>query len=91
MVVRLHELGLFAWREWADTLAQRISAAQVAGDPDRRDTYYQHWLAALEDILARKGVTTVDELASTARAWDRAAHRTPHGTPIELRDEDFRA
>lgn len=91
LVVRLHERGLFTWREWADTLAQQIAAAQAAGDPDRGDTYYAHWLAALETLVARKGATTGDELESTARAWDSAARRTPHGTPIELRGEDFRA
>jgi nitrile hydratase accessory protein len=91
MVVKLHERGLFTWREWADTLAQRIAAAQAAGDPDRGDTYYQHWLAALEDIVARKGATTAGELASVARAWESAAHRTPHGSPIDLRDGDFQA
>jgi hypothetical protein len=77
--------------EEADTLAQRIAAAQAAGDPDRGDTYYQHWLAALEDLVARKGATTAGELASVARAWESAAHRTPHGSPIDLRDGDFQA
>ena len=91
MVVKLHERGLFTWREWADTLSRHIAAAQAAGDPDRGQTYYAHWLAALEDIIARKGAVTTDELVRTARAWDKAAHRTPHGTPIELRDEDFAA
>jgi hypothetical protein len=28
-------------------------------------------------------------LARYHDAWDRAADRTPHGTPIELRAEDF--
>lgn len=90
LAVKLHERGLFTWQEWADTLSQHIAAAQAAGDPDRGDTYYMHWLAALEAIVARKGAVTAGELASTAQAWERAAQRTPHGAPIELRDEDFR-
>ena len=89
IVVRLHERGLFTWREWADTLAEQIAAAQAAGDPDRGDTYYAHWLAALEAIVARKGATSAGELQRVARAWERAAQRTPHGRPIELRSEDF--
>jgi hypothetical protein len=28
-------------------------------------------------------------LARYHDAWDHAADRTPHGTPIELRPEDF--
>jgi nitrile hydratase accessory protein len=88
MVLALHERGLFSWREWADTLAAQIAAAQAAGDADRGDTYYAHWLAALEVLVQRKGASTADELARTAQAWDRAAARTPHGQPIELRPED---
>jgi nitrile hydratase accessory protein len=89
LVLRLHERGLFTWREWADTLGQQIAAARAGGDPDRGDTYYAHWLAALEAVVARKGAASVDELRRTARAWDHAAQRTSHGTPIELRHEDF--
>ena len=89
MVVQLHERGLFSWPEWADTLAQTITAAQAAGDPDRGDTYYAHWLAALEAIVARTGASSAAELARTADAWDRAADRTPRGRPVELRDADF--
>lgn len=91
MVVKLHERGLFTWSEWADTLAAQIAAAQANGDADRGDTYYQHWLAALETLVARKGAASDDELGRTARAWDRAADRTPHGQPIELRAQDFDA
>ena len=91
MVLMLHERGLFTWREWADTLAAQITAAQAAGDADHGETYYQHWLAALETLVARKGAGTTAELDSTARAWDRAADRTPHGQPIELQARDFAA
>ena len=90
MVVELHGRGLFSWREWADALAAQIAAAQAAGDADRGDTYYRHWLSALEALVARKQACTPDELERTARAWDRAADRTPHGRPIELTPQDFR-
>lgn len=89
LAVTLHERGLFTWPEWAQALAAQITRAQAAGDPDRGDTYWQHWLAALEALVAAKGASSTDELARFARAWDHAADRTPHGTPIELRDEDF--
>ncbi len=89
MAVKLHERGLFTWREWADTLAAQIAAAQTAGDPDRGDTYYAHWLGALELLVARKGAASIDELQRTAQAWDHAAERTPHGQPIELRAADY--
>jgi nitrile hydratase accessory protein len=89
MVLRLHEQGLFSWPEWAATLAAQISAAQARGDQDLGDTYYQHWLAALETIVAAKGASSAGELKRTRDAWDHAADRTPHGQPIELRPDDF--
>jgi nitrile hydratase accessory protein len=84
MVLRLHERGLFTWAEWADALAHEIRAAQTAGDADLGDTYYQHWLRALEAIVARKGATSTDELARCRLAWAKAAERTPHGQAVNL-------
>ena len=90
MALALHDSGLFTWTEWAAILGEEIRRAQAAGDPDKGDTYYRHWLAALERIVAAKGVTTREVLARYHDAWDHAADRTPHGAPIELRAEDFR-
>jgi nitrile hydratase accessory protein len=86
----LHERGLFTWHEWADALAREIKHAQAAGDPDTGETYYRHWLATLEKLVAEKGVATSQTLLRTRNAWDHAADRTPHGLPIELQSEDFR-
>ena len=91
LAVRLHQRGLFTWPEWAQTLAEQVARAQAAGDADRGDTYYHHWLAALEALVARKGASSAEELARYAAAWDHAADRTPHGQPIELRPADFDA
>ena len=89
LTLQLHERGLFTWPEWADALAAQIAAAQARGDADLGDTYYRHWLAALEALVAAKGATTSQELARTRDAWDRAADRTPHGQAIELQERDF--
>jgi len=89
LAVSLRERGLFTWTEWAATLGDEIKKAQVAGDPDTGETYYQHWLATLERILAEKGVVERGVLARTRDAWRRACARTPHGAPIALRPEDF--
>ena len=70
--------------------ARPRSNAQAAGDPDTGETYYSHWLAALEKIVAEKGVATHDTLHRYRDAWDHACDRTPHGQPIELRADDFR-
>ena len=90
LAVSLKERGLFTWKEWAATLGDEIKKAQAAGDPDTGETYYQHWLATLERVLAEKGVVDSGTLVRTRNAWQRACARTPHGTPIELRPEDFR-
>jgi nitrile hydratase accessory protein len=90
MAVSLQARGLFTWPEWAQVLGAEIKRAQAAGDPDTGETYYRHWLAALERLVAEKGVTDATTLDRYRDAWDHAADRTPHGTPIELRPEDFR-
>jgi nitrile hydratase accessory protein len=89
MALALHERGLFSWPEWAQALATQIALAQAAGDADLGSTYYRHWLAALEGLVAAKGVSSSEELMRHQHAWDHAADRTPHGQPIELQPGDF--
>ena len=89
MTLALYERGLFTWPQWAATLADEIKKAQAAGDPDTGETYYRHWLAALERIVSEKGVTDAGTLRKYYDAWDHAADRTPHGMPIELTPGDF--
>jgi nitrile hydratase accessory protein len=89
MALALEGRGLFTWSEWATTLGEEIRRAQAAGDPDTGETYYQHWLAALERLVVVKDVTSQAMLISYRAAWEHAAERTPHGEPIELRSEDF--
>ncbi|HEY8011588.1 MAG TPA: nitrile hydratase accessory protein [Rudaea sp.] len=91
MTLALYERGLFTWPEWAAALSQEIKRAQGAGDPDTGETYYSHWLAALEKIVAEKGVTTHDALHRYRDAWDHACDCTPHGQPIVLQPSDFDA
>ncbi|KDB08244.1 putative Nitrile hydratase accessory protein [Burkholderia sp. lig30] len=85
MTLALHERGLVTWTEWAAYLNRAILDAQASGDPDHGDTYYVHWLTALERIATAKGWVTTDALLKCRNAWDEAARRTPHGKRIELR------
>jgi nitrile hydratase accessory protein len=85
ITLELHERDLFTWTEWAEYLNSAIQDAQAAGDPDQGDTYYEHWLRALERIATTRGWVTIDALLQRRSAWDEAARRTPHGMPIELR------
>lgn len=84
LAVTLHGRGLFTWAEWAETLSAEIKAAQAAGDPDTGETYYQHWLAALERLTIAKGLTSAPAIDAMAEAWHEAAEATPHGQPIVL-------
>jgi nitrile hydratase accessory protein len=91
LTLGLYQQGLFTWQEWTATLVAEIKRAQEAGDPDKGETYYLHWLAALERIIAEKGVADDATLDHYRDAWRRAADRTPHGDPIVLDSGDIRA
>jgi nitrile hydratase accessory protein len=51
MVLALHERGVFTWPQWAAALSRQIARAQAAGDADLGDTYYRHWVLALESLV----------------------------------------
>jgi len=83
MTLSLHAAGAFTWREWADALAAELSAA-AHGEVDDGSHYYEHWLTALEMLVAKKGVVPEQELERRMDEWDAAVRATPHGKPIEL-------
>jgi nitrile hydratase accessory protein len=85
MTLSLHTRGVFTWREWADTLAAELAAAAARGEPDDGTHYYQHWLAALEKLVATKQLIPDVELTRRVDEWDAAARATPHGKPVQLK------
>src|SRR5262249_9807615 len=89
IVFTLRERGFFTAKEWAATIGDENTRPQARGDPDAGETYYNHWLNALERLLAEKGIATPDLLSRYRNAWEQAAARTPHGTPMDLKPEDF--
>ena len=80
-----HDRGLFKWPEWAAILGDEIKKAQAAGDPDTGETYYRHWLAALERIVAEKGVTDAGTLRPLSRRLGsrRRPHAARHADRVE--------
>lgn len=84
MTVALHDKGLFSWSEWADALSAEVKKPGAAADGH---DYYEHWLAALENLLASKGLAAKPDVEAMALAWERAAHATPHGKPILLEND----
>ncbi len=87
LALKLHEAGHFTWSEWAEALGAEINAAPARGDPDLGDTYYEHWLAALERLAADKGLVPAGDLAARLAAWRQALLDTPHGQPVALDPE----
>ena len=67
LAVRLSELGYFTWKEWAAALAAQLKAAADRREPDDGSRYYHHWLAALERLVAAKGLTDAAALAAAKR------------------------
>jgi nitrile hydratase accessory protein len=81
LALQLNAQGAFTWTEWADALSARLAAAGPSDDGSR---YYEHWLAALEDLAAAKHLAAAAALAERKQAWADAYRRTPHGHPVEL-------
>jgi nitrile hydratase accessory protein len=84
MAVALSEQGVVTWTEWAAYLAAEIAAARARGEVDDGSRYYHYWLAALEKLVADRGLVARDELLTRKDEWDEAARATPHGQPIVL-------
>ena len=84
LAVRLSEAGWFTWPEWVRIFSQEIKVAQERNDPDLGDTYYQHWLNALERICAAKGLVGSEDIHRRQATWRRAYLNTPHGRPVDL-------
>jgi hypothetical protein len=57
---------------------------RMAEKEDRSDSYYQHWLAALEHLAIAKGLSGAGELAQRVQSWREAYLATPHGQPVVL-------
>lgn len=79
MTLDLHKTGLFTWNEWCETLSAEIRAAQAEGDPDLGDTYYTHWLNALEKLVTAKKAATRETLLSLKEDWRAADHHRGFG------------
>jgi nitrile hydratase accessory protein len=84
LAVKLSEQGYFTWKEWAAALADELKAAEGRGEPDDGTRYYEHWLAALEQLVVGKGLTDREAMRERREAWAEAYLHTPHGKPVEL-------
>jgi nitrile hydratase accessory protein len=84
LAIRLSDAGHFTPTEWSAALGAELRAAAERGEPDDGSRYYEHWLAALERLVASKGLTDPQALAARKDEWEHAYRDTPHGQPVEL-------
>ena len=85
IVVAMTDAGIFTPSEWSAALSAAIHRAQQSGDPDLGDTYYQHWVHALEELCIARGAIAKATLDERESDWRDAYESTPHGQPVELR------
>jgi len=85
MAVQLSAAGHFTWTEWTTALGAHLQTAADRGEPDDGSRYFEHWLAALEHLVAEKKLTDRTALNARKAAWADAYRHTPHGQPVELR------
>ncbi len=80
LTLRLFEGGVFSWTDWAQALS-----VELALDPhDDGSRYSDHWVAALEKLVAERSLAAPSEMAARKSAWAEAYRHTPHGLPVEL-------
>lgn len=81
IVVKLHEAGLFAWRDFADRLSAEIHAHPEQG-------YYECWADAAMALLMDKGFIDDAALLAQSRAVERFRasdhHHIARTTPIAV-------
>jgi nitrile hydratase accessory protein len=82
LVVQLGDRHFFSWTQWADTLGAVIREAKAAGDPDLGDTYYEHWVKALERLMHEKGIADAATIEALAQQVEREAD---HRREMQLR------
>ena len=84
----LHPGGVEEVVQWVSEAvaedAGKETTERMEEKEDRPDSYYQHWLAALEHLAIAKGLSGAGELAQRVQAWREAYLATPHGQPVEL-------
>ncbi|WP_180899889.1 nitrile hydratase accessory protein [Martelella soudanensis] len=84
IVLALHEKGFFQWREWVNYLSAEIDLGKDYGSSDYNTIYYNQWLAALENLVNDKGLSTFDELIARKEEWRHADEHRGFGEPLVL-------
>ncbi len=68
MTLALCEAGRLDWEAFRQLLIEEIGGWEAAGHPPEAWSYYACWAAALEQLLASRGLCGADELRQRATA-----------------------
>ncbi|MGH8921269.1 MAG: nitrile hydratase accessory protein [Actinomycetes bacterium] len=68
MAVTLCETAAFTWPQFQARLIARIAAWEQAPPAGECWSYYEHWLGALEDVLAADGTVAGAEVTDRAHS-----------------------
>ena len=67
MAVALNEQGCYDWDEFRQALIAQVAAAEARGGAF---VYYEVWLATFEELLAKRGLVTHEELEETTYQFE---------------------
>ena len=84
LAVALNRKGVFTWSEWVETFSSAVREIPTDEGESPETAYYCRWLAALERLVAQRGLSSREEMARRKEEWRRAYLRTPHGESIAL-------
>ncbi|HVP29640.1 MAG TPA: nitrile hydratase accessory protein [Myxococcota bacterium] len=84
LTLALHAEGRFAWEEFRQRLIAEVSLRDRAAADGAPFAYYEAWLAALEALLAAKGLCSGVELAARAEALAARSPGHDHAHPHEV-------
>lgn len=67
IAVALNENEAYRWPEFRDELAREIASEK---DKDSTPSYYEQWLASLEQLLLSKGIVTAEQLDQRTQEYE---------------------
>lgn len=54
MAIKLHESGLYSWKEWSDRLSENIAVREQHKAMTSSEDYYSLWQQTLEQFIAER-------------------------------------
>ena len=86
IVVELSKAGAFTWKEWVDVFSTEIREHPARAGESTNSAYYRQWMAALETIVAQRGLASSEDVEHRKEMWRQAYLNTPHGDPVRLQN-----